>query len=183
MSEIQLETKHLHLKAITSQFIHHFFQTKSKLEIMDFLGVDDTGFEKYLEMHKGGIETYQLSLCFFLLIEKESQLPIGECGFHTWNKKHHRAELFYSLRNDIYKQKGYMTEALAIVLKYGFEQMSLHRIEALIADWNEPSLKLINKYGFVKEGIMRQDYFYNGKYEDSICYSLLKSEWQFPKNN
>lgn len=177
MTEIQLETERLYLKAITPQFIHHLFQTKSETEIMSFLGVDDIGFEKYLEMHRGGMETYQLSFCFFLLIEKESQLSIGECGFHTWNKKHHRAELFYLLKSDTYKQKGYMTEALAIVLKYGFENMLLHRLKALIADDNIPSIKLVNRYGFIKEGTMREDYFTNGKYEDSDCYSLLKSEW------
>lgn len=177
MTAIQLETERLYLKAITPQFIHHLFQTKSKPEIMGFLGVDDIGFEKYLEMHKGGMETYQLSLYFFLLIEKKSQLPIGECGFHTWNKKHHRAELFYSLRSDTYKQKRYMTEALAMVLKYGFENMLLHRLQALIANYNMPSIKLVNRYGFTKEGTIKEDYFTNGKYEDSDCYSLLKSEW------
>jgi ribosomal-protein-alanine N-acetyltransferase len=178
MKEIILETERLQLKTITPTLVHDLFNTKTKDEIMNFFGFNEQGFEKYRDMHEKGMETYQLSFLFFLLIEKQTSQPIGECGFHTWHKKHDRAELFYSLRNDSDKRKGYMTEAIAFVLKYGFEQMNLHRVEALIAEWNEPSLKLINKYGFTKEGIMREDYFENGRHEDSICYSLLANEYK-----
>lgn len=178
MTEIIIETDRLQLKAITPTFIHHLFNNKSKEEMISFFGFDEQGFEKYKEMHEKGMETYQISFLFFLLISKQTNLPIGECGFHTWNKKHNRAELFYSLRADEHKRKGFMTEAIPVILRYGFEQMALHRVEALIAGWNEPSLKLINKYGFTKEGIMREDYFENGKHEDSICFSLLASEYK-----
>jgi ribosomal-protein-alanine N-acetyltransferase len=64
------------------------------------------------------------------------------------------------------------------VLNYGFTELELHRIQALIAIENEPSLKLLLKNGFTKEGIMREDYVVNGKNEDSHCFSLLKWEWE-----
>ena len=75
-------------------------------------------------------------------------------------------------------RKGIMTEAVEQVIKYGFENMQLHRIEALVADYNIASLNLLKRQGFVFEGTMRQDYVVNGKSEDSDCYSLLKHEWQ-----
>ena len=129
-------------------------------------------------MHEHGMETHRLSMYFFLLINRENNLPIGECGFHTWNKSHNRAELFYSLRNDADKQKGFMTEALQAVLDFGFNQLNLHRITALVAAYNIPSVKLLLRYGFTKEGTMREDYIVDGKNEDSDCYSLLKWEWK-----
>ena len=52
----------------------------------------------------------------------------------------------------IRKKKGLMTEALKAVLNYGFTELKLHRIEALIDAQNEPSLKLLLRYGFSKEG-------------------------------
>lgn len=70
-----------------------------------------------------------------------------------------------------------MTEALKEVLNFGFTTLNLHRIEALVASWNIPSVKLLQHYGFTKEGTMREDYVVNGKHEDSDCYSLLKREW------
>ncbi|MFM2224947.1 MAG: hypothetical protein RJA07_1149 [Bacteroidota bacterium] len=112
------------------------------------------------------------------MIDKQTNLPIGECGFHTWNKKHSRADAFYLLRHDVDKQKGLMSEALPVVLKYGFEEMKLHRIAAMIADWNTASKKLLLKNNFKKEGTLREDYFFDGKNEDSDCYSLLKWEWK-----
>ena len=178
MNEIQLETERLRLKMITPNFITQIFKNQTKPEIITLLHLDETGFERYEDMFLNGMETFQLSFLYFFLIEKETDKIIGECGFHTWHKKHRRAELFYSLKKDEYKQKGYMTEAVAEVIKYGFEQMNLHRIQALIADWNYASLKLIDKYGFINEGTMREDYFHDGKQEDSICFSLLASEYK-----
>ena len=67
---------------------------------------------------------------------------------------------------------------LKAILEFGFTELKLHRVEALIAAENEPSLKLLLRYGFSKEGTMREDYVVNGKNEDSDCYSLLKWEWE-----
>ena len=115
---------------------------------------------------------------YFLLIDKKSGLPIGECGFHSWNTTHNRSEVFYNMINEDFKQKGLMTEALKAVLEFGFTELKLHRIEALIAAENKPSLRLLLGYGFSKEGTMREDYVVDGINEDSDCYSLLKWEWK-----
>lgn len=176
-NQIEITTPRLILKSITPAIIHELFNTKSKEEIKNYFGFDDNGFEHHKEMHEKGMETHRISIFVFLLIDKESGLTIGECGFHTWNALHRRAEVFYNMRDESKKQKGYMTEALEAVLKYGFRELNLHRIEALIYAMNQPSLKLLLRYGFSKEGTMREDYVVDGKNEDSDCYSLLKWEW------
>lgn len=177
MESVELYTDRLILKGITPKLIHELFRTKNKEEILHFFGTDEAGYEHYKDMHEKGMETHRVSHYFFLLIERENATPIGACGFHTWNKTHRRAELFYNLYHDEHKQKRYMTEALQVVLKFGYSQMGLHRVEALIADWNTASMKLLLRYGFTREGVMREDYYVNGKNEDSACYSLLKWEW------
>ena len=183
MENISILTDRLILKSITPSDIHELYNSRSKEEIIRFFGTDEAGYEHYLAMHEKGMECYNISLFFFLLIDKITGTPIGECGFHTLNEKQRRTELFYSLRNDEYKQKGLMTEALAPVLAFGFNELGLHRIEALVADWNTASVKLLKKYGFTKEGTMREDYCVNGKNEDSDCYSLLKTDRQVPLKN
>lgn len=176
--QIEIHTPRLILKGITPAIIHLFYSTKSKQEILDYFGFDEGLYEHYKNMHEKGMETHRISLFFFLMIEKETNLPIGDCGFHTWNKSHNRTELFYGLRNDSVKQKGFMTEALQEVLDYGFHELNLHRIEALVGAFNIPSVKLLQHFGFTKEGTMREDYVVDGKNEDSDCYSLLKWEWK-----
>lgn len=174
---ITLETNRLKLVGITPAIIHELYNTKSKEEIKAFFGFDDAGYLHFKKMHEGGIETYNISLYVFLLINKETNLPIGDCGFHTWNKKHRRAEAFYLLRNDDDKRKGFMKEAFKEVIQFGFNKLKLHRISAMIADENTASKKLLLKYGFKKEGVAREDYYIDGIYYDSDCYSLLVKDW------
>lgn len=177
-NQVEISTPRLLLKSITPAFIHEMFNTKTQKEIMNYFGFDEASYRHHKMMHEKGMETHSVSLFYFLLLNKETCEPIGECGFHTWTAKHNRAEIFYNIHNEANKQKGYMTEALEAVLKYGFTALKLHRVEALLSAKNEPSLRLLLRKGFTKEGTMREDYVVNGKNEDSECYSLLKWEWE-----
>ena len=96
--QIEVSTERLFLKSVTPSIIHHLFNTCDRETIMRYLGCDDQGYEHYKDMHEKGMETHRLSMFFFLLIEQQTNAPIGECGFHTWNPTHRRAELFYTLR-------------------------------------------------------------------------------------
>jgi ribosomal-protein-alanine N-acetyltransferase len=145
---------------------------------MHFFNIDEAGYIHYKEMHEQGMETNRLSLFFFLLIDTQTETPIGECGFHTWNAKHKRAELFYNIYHDTNKQKGLMKEALKAVLDFGFTELNLHRVAALVDAYNIPSIKLLSHFGFIKEGTLREDYVVNGVSEDSDCYALLQWEWK-----
>lgn len=178
MGIAELYTERLLLKVITPAFVHEMFNTKTKDEIKAFLGCDDSVYDFYLDMHQKGMETHRISLRFFLLISKESGDTIGECGFHTWNATHRRAEVYYHMKKDEFKQQGFMREALPKVLEYGFTEMNLHRIQASIADYNTPSKKLLKRFGFTYEGTLREEYCVDGVNEDSDYYSLLKSEWK-----
>lgn len=175
--QIEINTSRLVLKSITPAIIRELFEKKTKEEITAFFAVDDSGYDHLKMMYENGMETHRLSMFYFLLLDKETHRVLGECGYHTWNKTHQRAELFYSLRNDSDKRKGLMFEALHEVLNFGFTKLELHRIEALTASWNTASIGLLDKYGFTKEGTMREDYVVEGRNENSECYSLLKWEW------
>jgi len=176
--QLELTTERLLLKSINPAFIHALYDTHTKEEIMSYFGCDEAGYEHYKIMHERGMETHRLSLFLFMLVDKTTNRPLGECGFHTWNATHRRAELFYMLRNDDDKRKGYMSEALPHVLTAGFNTLNLHRIEALVGAENTPSVRLLQKYGFTWEGTMREDYVIDGTSYDSECYSLLKQEWK-----
>lgn len=172
-----METLRLVLEPLSVARIHSVLESKTQEEVQAELGCDEAGYERYKQMHELGMETFRISQQQILIKEKGTDRILGECGFHTWNKTHRRAELFYVMYADSDKRKGYMSEALPIVLQYGFEEMDLHRIQAMIDDNNTPSKRLLEKNNFVLEGIAREDYNVNGKNEDSVCYSLLKHEW------
>ncbi len=173
-----LNTDRVVLKSINPAFIHAIFDSRSKEEIMNFFGCDEGGYERYKDMHERGMETNRLSLFSFLLVDKATNRPLGECGFHTWNATHRRAELFYVILKEEDRRKGYMTEVLPHVLTAGFNSLNLHRIEALVGEENTPSVRLLKNHGFTFEGTMREDYVIDGISYDSQCYSLLKHEWK-----
>ena len=55
--------------------------------------------------------------------------------------------------------------------------MGLNRIEAFVSPANEPSLRLLRGFGFAEEGRLRGHYCKNGMIEDSLCFGLLRNEW------
>jgi ribosomal-protein-alanine N-acetyltransferase len=101
---------------------------------------------------------------------------IGTCGYFRWDKQHHRAEIGYDLCPDVWGQ-GLMPEALQALIRYGFEEMDLNRIEATTHTENLRSGRVLTKLGFQREGLLREYYCRDGIYNDQIQYSLLKREW------
>lgn len=176
--QITLTTQRMLLKSITPAIIRELFASKTESEIRLYFGTDSAGYEHLKSMVEQGMEAYRVSSFYFLLIDKNSKNVLGECGFHTWSMPHRRAELFYSLRNETDKRQGYMSEALNVILNYGYNELGLHRVAALTAPSNTASIALLKHFGFVREGVHRQDYVVNGVNEDSACYSLLKWEWE-----
>ena len=103
---------------------------------------------------------------------KEDGRMIGDMAFWRILHEHHRAELGYSLHKDFHR-KGYATEALGVVLQYGFDVMKLHSVEANTAPENIASISLLKKYGFEQEGYFRENYYLDGKFYDTTSFSLL----------
>ncbi|MEO5642958.1 MAG: GNAT family N-acetyltransferase [Bacteroidia bacterium] len=97
---------------------------------------------------------------------------IGMVGFFRMQPDHHRAEIGYMLEKE-YHGKKIMEEAIHAAVKYGFEKMNLHSMEAVISPDNIASYKLIEKCGFVKEAHFKDKEFYKGVYRDLFVYSRL----------
>lgn len=179
LKQAVLETDRLLLKELNPEIMDQLFTSYPDSEIMQHLGISTA---EQLETERGnynkGLTTYRLSFKKFVLTDKKTGKPIGKCGFHTWYTQHRRAEIGYALSDDTAKGQGLMTEALEAVIKYGFEEMDLNRIEAFIGTGNTASLKLVRGLGFVEEGTLRSHYSKNGKMEDSICFSLLQKDYK-----
>lgn len=178
MKNEYIETERLLLRKFTPDDFKYLFDNHSKDEIMNQLGLaTEDDFIRERDKCTGGYTTYDRTILHFKLVLKESGQIIGGGGFHNWYALHRRAELGYALTREDAKQRGYMSEAVKAMLNYGFNEMNLNRIEAFIGPENIASLKLIQKFGFTKEGHLRSHFFKNGKFEDSVVYSLLADEY------
>lgn len=111
------------------------------------------------------------------IILKESQKLIGTCCLGNFDKGAERAEIGYALAKAQWG-KGYATEAAKNILAYGFNSIKLNRIEATITPGNDSSIRVLEKLGFQREGLVRQRDLIKGKLVDGIIMGLLKSEFQ-----
>lgn len=111
------------------------------------------------------------------IIEKSTNTFAGYFGFWRMIPEHCRAEIGYALR-PAYWGKRIMTETLNAMMKFGFEKIKLHSIEANVNPENVNSIKLLEKAGFKKEAHFRENYLFNGKFLDSIIYSLLEKNFE-----
>lgn len=103
-------------------------------------------------------------------------LLIGRCGFVRYSTAHARAELGYALSRAYWGQ-GYMTKAVEAAIGFGFETLGLHRIDAVCLSTNAASQRVLEKVGFMIEGIDREAYCLHGVFQDVCRYALLEREW------
>jgi ribosomal-protein-alanine N-acetyltransferase len=98
------------------------------------------------------------------------------------DQQHQHAELGYWLGNP-YWNRGYMTEAGAAVLHYGFMVAGLHRIYARHFTRNPASGRVMQKLGMRYEGCLREHMRKGEQFEDLACYAILQREWQLTPDN
>jgi ribosomal-protein-alanine N-acetyltransferase len=102
---------------------------------------------------------------------------MGSCGFHRFDDGFHRAETGYELQRAAWGQ-GIMAEAMTAILSFGFTELGLHRVEAIIDDANARSKGLLLKLGFTYEGALRERFRFGDRFEDEYFFGLLAHEWQ-----
>ena len=126
--------------------------------------------EKWFDSHKREDTRYDA------VIEADG-VPVGTIGLLSIDRKNSKAEYYIAMGENSYKGKGVAKEASRLILKYGFETLSLNRIYLFTEVENVTAQKLFDRVGFVREGVIRQDMVSHGKYVDRIVYGLLREDW------
>ena len=111
------------------------------------------------------------------IIDHVSRRMIGTCGFTKIDTANNSAEIGYVLNPDFHR-RGFGSEAVRRILKFGFEELNLNRIEARFMQGNEASLALMRSVGMTFEGYMRDLLFVKGSYRTVGVSSILRSEYE-----
>ena len=175
----ELETERLLLRRVVESDVNEVFALRSNAETMQYIPRPlVTSNEEALE-HIRMIEDKIVAdegINWAITLKGNSKL-LGIIGHYRIKPEHYRSEIGYMLLPD-YQGKGIITEAIKAVVAYGFDQMNLHSIEAIIDPANTASAMVLEKNDFVKEAHFRENECYNGKFLDTVIYGLLESEFR-----
>lgn len=111
------------------------------------------------------------------IIDKATDCCMGQIAYYIVDTKNNFAEIEYCIGTD-FQKKGFMTEAVKAVIKFGFEETKLHRIQISTKSINTPSRKVIEKCGFKHEGTFRDYFYFDGTYVDRVYFSMLDTEYE-----
>jgi [ribosomal protein S5]-alanine N-acetyltransferase len=173
-----LETPRFVLRRIDVGDTEAMFRNHSNPEVVRYFGrPPDTEIkqtEQRLELIEDGIRNG--TAIRWAITRKEDGALLGSTGFWKWNQPHLWAEIGYELDPAAWGS-GVMTEALRVMLRYGYDTMGLHRAEANIAPENTGSRRVLEKLGFSREAILRENWFFDGRFGDTHTYGLLVQEF------
>ncbi|HLA55095.1 MAG TPA: GNAT family protein [Flavobacterium sp.] len=173
-----LETERLLLRRIDTNDVGQIFQLRSDPETMKYvprpLAKTNADALEHIANIEARIESNE-GINWAITLKGNPEF-IGIIGHYRIKPEHFRAEIGYMLLPEFHN-RGIISEAVAEVVRYGFEQMDLHSIEAIIDPENQASAKVLENNHFVKEAHLKENEFYDGKFLDTVIYSLLKSNW------
>lgn len=134
------------------------------------------GLQEWFETNATDNSRIDLLICL-----QENGQVIGDVALLDIDRQNRNAIIRISVFNQTYWDGGYGTEALSLLVEFGFNIVNLHRIGLDVFAYNTRAKKSYEKLGFSKEGIIRDALFYDGSYWDSLLMGVLKEE--FIKNH
>ncbi|WP_042220839.1 GNAT family N-acetyltransferase [Oceanobacillus manasiensis] len=173
-----LETERLLLRKVTLNDMEDIYSYGSNQEVSKYVTwethrtLSDT--KAYVDFVLSRYENK--SIAPWGIEYKENGKFIGTIDFVTWQTRHRAAEIGYVISSD-YWGKGNATEAANEVIKFGFQNMDLVRIQAKCFNENVGSARVMEKTGMTYEGTLRKGMVVKGEHQDLKMYSILKEEF------
>ena len=114
----------------------------------------------------------------FVIVTLDDDKMIGTVSIEKINHLNRTGVLGIFIGDKDYRNNGYGTEAIKLILEYGFKYLNLNNIKLDLMEFNERALKCYKKCGFKEYGRRRKSEFVNGKYYDKISMDILKEEFE-----
>ncbi|WP_167618291.1 GNAT family N-acetyltransferase [Maribellus sediminis] len=112
---------------------------------------------------------------FWKIVKKDSEEFIGVAGLSLSLNRFKLGEIFYSLLPGFWG-KGFATEVAKTLVKSGFEDFNLHKVEAGVATGNTRSIKVLEKAGMTREGLRRKILPIRGEWKDNFHYAIVEDD-------
>jgi [ribosomal protein S5]-alanine N-acetyltransferase len=170
-----LVSDRLLLRKIDNNDVNEVYALRSNSETMKYiprpLVTSNEEALVHIKMIQDKIENSE-GINWAITIKGDAKL-IGIIGHYRIRWEHFRSEIGYMLLPE-YHGKGIITEAIQLMIDYGFNKMNMHSLEAIIDPANIASARVLEKNGFIKEAHLIENEFFDGKFLDTVIYSFVK---------
>jgi RimJ/RimL family protein N-acetyltransferase len=109
---------------------------------------------------------------------REDDRLIGATGLHDIDVRCRHALFGIVIGIKTEWDKGYGTEAAALMVRHAFETLNLNRVSLKVFENNPRGMRAYEKVGFKREGVLRQEQYRDGRYWDTIVMGILREEWK-----
>lgn len=171
-----LHAGRLQLRQVSQNDVNEVFALRSNPEVMRYiprpLAITPQDALDHINLLNKGVEENTF-ITWAITLAPNDKL-IGMICLIRMQPENYRTEIGYILSPDD-QHKGIMDEALKMVVKFAFEDLKFHSLEALIDPENTASERLLLKNNFVKEAHFKERTFYNGVFLDDVIYSLINN--------
>ena len=169
----------LKFRAFEDADVHDVFALRSNPEVMKYIPRPlAKNLQEAMDVIKMIRETIEKKEGInWVLTLKDDPKMIGMIGIYRIKPDNARGELGYILLPEFHNQ-GYITEAIKPILIYAFHHIGFHSLEAVIDPANISSERVLQKNGFVKEAHLLENEYWDGRFLDTIIYSLLKRNFK-----
>jgi [ribosomal protein S5]-alanine N-acetyltransferase len=176
---MELKSKRLKLEEVTlddAEDIHRLFSIP-EVDEFNTLGIP-INIEETKEIIRPMIEAQNSEIrksCFWKIVKNDSDEFIGIAGMTLSADKFKLGEIYYKLLPSQWGQ-GYATEIAKTLIKYGFDDFHLHKVEAGVATENVRSIRVLEKSGMTREGLRRKILPIRGEWKDNYHYAIVEDD-------
>ena len=114
----------------------------------------------------------------FAVDDKITKKLIGYASLKNYNAINRKATVSIAIFNEKNRGKGFGTDAMKVLLHIGFDHLNLHRIGLNVFDTNPGAIRVYEKVGFKRVGLLRDVDFVEGRYVNDVCMDILEDEWK-----
>lgn len=182
---LNLETNRLRLRSFQDSDVPHFSAYRSDPLVAKYQSWDTpftrTQASQFIDEMKAVVpgtpgEWYQIAIEL-----KNDQILIGDCAFHILADDHRQAEIGFTLARS-FQGQGFAFEAVTRLFDYLFEELHLHRIQAICDVDNLASSRLLERLGLRREAHFIENIWFKGEWRSEYVYGLLQKEWENRSN-
>jgi RimJ/RimL family protein N-acetyltransferase len=179
---IELESERLRMTQVAEADWEFFHRVHTTAEVMRYISdpLTDEEIRARFDVRLLPWDKEQPHWLSLVIREKSSGAAAGITGMRPEWMPYQQAEVGFLLLPE-FQGRGYAGESLSSVISFAFGECRFHKLKALVTGGNEPSCRALERVGFQREGVIRDNFQLYGQWKDDVLFGLLEHEARLPQ--